>query len=242
MLFLFLLKLVRYMLKFFRKLFGLTPSSSTQEELISEEHSEAHFKSIPKPNGEVDMKKFLIVGLGNIGPKYVHTRHNIGFKMVEHLAEKESATWETVKLGDMTSFKKKGRTFFLLKPSTYMNLSGKAVKYWMDKEKIAIDQLLVITDDLNLPFGSLRVKTKGSDGGHNGLKDIQHTLQTTKYPRFRFGISDAFSKGRQVDYVLGEWTPQEETDLKERLEKGAAIVESFGLAGVNITMNTYNGT
>ncbi|WP_432412463.1 aminoacyl-tRNA hydrolase [Rasiella sp. SM2506] len=191
---------------------------------------------------EDPMKKFLIAGLGNIGPKYHNTRHNIGFKILDFLAEENNLTWETAKLGDITVHKKKGRTFLLLKPSTYMNLSGKAVKYWMDQEKISIDNVLVVTDDLNLPFGSLRVKTKGSDGGHNGLKDIQNTLQTTSYPRFRFGISDAFSQGRQVDYVLGEWTPEEEAKLPERFKKGAEIIESFGLAGVNNTMNTFNGT
>lgn len=187
------------------------------------------------------MKKFLIVGLGNIGPKYHNTRHNIGFKMLDFLAKKNDLSWETVKLGDITTHKKKGRTFILLKPSTYMNLSGKAIKYWLDKEKIPLENLLVITDDLNLPFGTLRVKTKGSDGGHNGLKDTQNVLQTTKYNRFRFGISDAFSKGRQVDYVLGEWTPEEEKALQERLEKGIEIIESFGLAGINNTMNQFNG-
>ena len=191
---------------------------------------------------EDPMKKFLIAGLGNIGPKYHNTRHNIGFKMLDHLAEKNELTWETAKLGDISLHKKKGRSFLLLKPSTYMNLSGKAVEYWLDKEKIPIENLLVVTDDLNLPFGTIRVKTKGSDGGHNGLKDIQQTLQTTSYPRFRFGISDAFSKGRQVDYVLGEWSPEEEKALKERLDKGEKVIESFGLAGVNITMNTFNGT
>lgn len=191
---------------------------------------------------EDPMKKFLIAGLGNIGPKYHNTRHNIGFKMLDHLAEKNELTWETAKLGDISLHKKKGRSFLLLKPSTYMNLSGKAVKYWLDKEKIPIENLLVVTDDLNLQFGTIRVKTKGSDGGHNGLKDIQQTLQTTSYPRFRFGISDAFSKGRQVDYVLGEWSPEEEKALKERLDKGEKVIESFGLAGVNITMNTFNGT
>ena len=187
------------------------------------------------------MKKFLIVGLGNIGPKYQNTRHNIGFNMLDFLAEKESLKWETAKLGAITTYKIKGRTFILLKPSTYMNLSGKAVKYWLEKEKIQIENLLVVTDDLNLPFGSIRVKIKGSDGGHNGLKDIQAILQTTSYNRFRFGISDEFSKGRQVDYVLGDWTPEEEKLLPERLELGKKIIESFGLAGINITMNTYNG-
>lgn len=199
----------------------------------------------PKPQTQIiegdPMKKFLIAGLGNIGPKYHNTRHNIGFKILDFLAEKESLTWETGKLGDLTTYKVKGRTFILLKPSTFMNLSGKAVSYWLEKEKIPPENLLVITDDLNLPFGSIRVKTKGSDGGHNGLKDIQNTLQTTAYNRFRFGISDAFSKGRQVDYVLGDWTPEEEKTLEERLEMGTKIIASFGLAGINITMNTYNG-
>lgn len=187
------------------------------------------------------MKKFLIVGLGNIGPKYANTRHNIGFKVVDFYAEKNSLTWETAKLGDVTSHKVKGRTFIFLKPSTFMNLSGKAVNYWLDKEKIPLENLLVITDDLNLAFGTIRIKTKGSDGGHNGLKDIQNTLQTTNYNRFRFGISDAFTKGRQVDYVLGEWEAEEEKLLPERLELGCNIIESFALAGMNITMNTFNG-
>ncbi len=199
----------------------------------------------PKPQRQITqsdpMKKFLIAGLGNIGPKYHNTRHNIGFKMLDFLAKKESLTWETVKLGDITTHKVKGRTFILLKPSTYMNLSGKAVSYWLEKEKVPRENLLVITDDLNLPFGSIRVKTKGSDGGHNGLRDIQNVLQTSTYNRFRFGISDAFSKGRQVDYVLGDWTPEEEKTLSERLEMGKKIIESFGLAGINITMNIYNG-
>ena len=187
------------------------------------------------------MKKYLIVGLGNIGPKYANTRHNIGFKTLDFLAKENDLTWETAKLGDVTTHKKKGRTFLLLKPSTYMNLSGKAIKYWMDKEKIPLEHLLVITDDLNLAFGTIRIKTKGSDGGHNGLKDTQNVLQTTKYNRFRFGISDAFSSGRQVDYVLGEWTTEEEKQLPERLDLACKAIESFGLAGIHITMNTFNG-
>ena len=187
------------------------------------------------------MKKFLIVGLGNIGAKYENTRHNIGFKVLDFLAEKESITFETQKLGDVANFRFKGRTFILLKPSTYMNLSGKSILYWMTKEKIPLENLLVITDDLNLPFGSLRIKTKGSDGGHNGLKDTQEKLNTSKYNRFRFGISDAFSTGRQVDYVLGEWEDEENKKLPERLEKSAEVVKSFGTAGINNTMNTYNG-
>lgn len=187
------------------------------------------------------MKNFLIVGLGNIGEKYANTRHNIGFKVLDHFASQESLTFETQKLGDITSYKLKGRTFIFLKPNTYMNLSGKAILYWLTKEKIPLENLLVITDDLNLPFGSFRLKTKGSDGGHNGLKDTQEKLNTTKYNRFRFGISDTFSKGRQVDYVLGEWTDEENNSLKERLNKSKELIKSFGLAGVNNTMNTFNG-
>ncbi|MGB1308959.1 MAG: aminoacyl-tRNA hydrolase [Oceanihabitans sp.] len=187
------------------------------------------------------MKKYLIVGLGNIGEKYANTRHNIGFKILDHLANKEALTFETQKLGDLCSYRFKGRTFILLKPSTYMNLSGKAILYWLTKEKIPLENLLVITDDLNLPFGSIRVKTKGSDGGHNGLKDTQDKLNTTKYNRFRFGISDAYSKGRQVDYVLGEWTTEENEKLPERLEKGVEIIKSFGTAGIQNTMNSFNG-
>ena len=187
------------------------------------------------------MKKFLIVGLGNLGEKYQDTRHNIGFKVLDYFANKEGLTFETQKLGDITTYKLKGRTFIFLKPNTYMNLSGKAVLYWLTKEKIPLENILVITDDLNLPFGSIRVKTKGSDGGHNGLKDIQDKLNTTKYNRFRFGISDAFSKGRQVDYVLGEWSDEENEKLAERLDKSIELIKSFALAGINNTMNAFNG-
>ncbi|MBO6879462.1 aminoacyl-tRNA hydrolase [Winogradskyella sp.] len=199
------------------------------------------FSNTNEQNEEDNMKKFLIVGLGNIGEKYSNTRHNIGFKILDYLADIEDISFETLKLGDVSTLKVKGRTLILLKPSTYMNLSGKSVKYWLEKEKIPLENLLVITDDLNLPFGTLRLKTKGSDGGHNGLKDIQDKLQTTKYNRFRFGISDAFSKGRQVDYVLGEWGDEENTKLNERLKTSVELIKSFALAGVNITMNQFNG-
>ncbi|MFD0834949.1 aminoacyl-tRNA hydrolase [Mariniflexile aquimaris] len=194
------------------------------------------------PQDEQDtMKKYLIVGLGNIGEKYANTRHNIGFKILDHFASQENFIFETQKLGDVATYKLKGRTFIFLKPSTYMNLSGKAVVYWLTKENIPLENMLVVTDDLNLPFGSIRVKTKGSDGGHNGLKDIQEKLNTTVYNRFRFGISDAFNKGQQVDYVLGEWTDEENKNLKERLDKSIELIKSFALAGINITMNTFNG-
>jgi PTH1 family peptidyl-tRNA hydrolase len=190
---------------------------------------------------EPDMKKFLIVGLGNIGAEYINTRHNIGFKILDHFAKKESINFQTAKLGDVAEFKIKGRTLILLKPNTYMNLSGKAVKYWMEKENIEKENILVITDDLNLSFGTIRIKTKGSDGGHNGLKSIQSLLNTTEYPRFRFGISDQFKKGQQVSYVLGEWDEEEKSKLTERLELSSQIIQSFALAGLSNTMNEFNG-
>lgn len=192
-------------------------------------------------NSNQEMKKFLIVGLGNIGAEYVNTRHNIGFKILDYFANQESISFQTQKLGEVAEFKIKGRTVLLLKPNTYMNLSGKAVKYWMEKENIEKENILVITDDLNLSFGSIRIKAKGSDGGHNGLKNIQLLLNSTEYPRYRFGISDAFKKGKQVDYVLGEWSLEEKEALKERLGVSAEIIKSFALAGLNNTMNLFNG-
>lgn len=187
------------------------------------------------------MKKFLIVGLGNIGPKYTETRHNIGFKVVDAFAKAQETSFETDKLGAIARTKVKGKTVVLLKPNTFMNLSGKAIRYWLQQEKIPVENLLVITDDLNLEFGTIRVKTKGSAGGHNGLKDTQAQLNTSVYNRFRFGISDAFSTGRQVDYVLGEWTTEEQASLPERLAMSCEVITSFVSAGVNNTMNAYNG-
>lgn len=190
---------------------------------------------------EASMKKFLIVGLGNIGPKYDETRHNIGFKIVDAFAEAQNITWVTDKLGDIAQTKIKARPVILLKPNTYMNLSGKAVRYWMQKGKISLENLLVVTDDLNLDFGTIRIKTKGSDGGHNGLKDIQNQLMTSNYLRFRFGIGDRFSQGKQIDYVLGEWGKEEQKDLPERLDSSSKAIFSFISDGINTTMNTYNG-
>ncbi len=195
----------------------------------------------PKTADITPMKKYLIVGLGNIGAEYVNTRHNIGFKIVDFLARKEGITFETVKLGSLAEYKFKGRTFLLLKPNTYMNLSGKAVQYWMEKEKILLENILVITDDLNLSFGSIRIRPKGSDGGHNGLKNINLVLNTQNYTRFRFGISDEFKKGKQVDYVLGDWDDTEKTALSERLEIASEIIKSFGTAGLENTMTAFNG-
>ena len=194
-----------------------------------------------KSNIDPDMKKFLIVGLGNIGEKYHNTRHNIGFSILDALAEREQIIFETKKLGDIARFKYKGRTFILLKPNTYMNLSGKAVNYWQKIENIPLENILVITDDLNLPFGTLRLKAKGSAGGHNGLTNINEVLQTQNYARLRFGIGGEYGKGRQVDYVLGNWEPEEQEQLKERIEKSAKAITSFALAGLANTMNTFNG-
>lgn len=187
------------------------------------------------------MKKFLIVGLGNIGAEYENTRHNVGFKILDYLAKQQEVTWQTERLGDLAQFRQKGRTFFLLKPNTYMNLSGKAVKYWMDKENIPLENVLIVTDDLNLDFGSIRIKTRGSDGGHNGLKDIQDKLNTNGYPRFRFGIGSSFGQGKQVNYVLNPWNEEEEALLIERMETAAKAIISFGLAGIKRTMNSFNG-
>jgi PTH1 family peptidyl-tRNA hydrolase len=187
------------------------------------------------------MKKYLIVGLGNIGERYNETRHNIGFKILDGLAKDHDVTFETDKLGDITQFRFKGRTFILLKPSTYMNLSGKAVKYWMTKENISVENLLIVTDDLNIDFGTIRLKGKGSAGGNNGLKDIQDKLNTSKYPRFRFGVGANYSKGRQVGFVLSEWSKEEISELIERIPVACNLITSFGTEGMANTMSTFNG-
>lgn len=196
------------------------------------------FGSKKKQNSTENMKKYLIAGLGNIGEKYYNTRHNIGFKIVDELAQKEGIVFKTEKLGDIAQFRFKGRLFILLKPSTYMNLSGKSVNYWLTKENISIENLLVICDDLNLGFGSIRLKGNGSNGGHNGLKDINDVLQTNNYARFRFGVGSEFSKGRQSDFVLGQWSEEEFKLLPERLEKSMELIKSYGTGGLNNTMNT----
>ncbi len=200
------------------------------------------FKKFIKPKEKIDpMKKFLIVGLGNIGDKYKNTRHNIGFKIVDAFVKEYEESFSTEKLGDIAKLKIKGKTVIVLKPSTFMNLSGKAVKYWMQKENILTENLLVITDDINIDFGKLRIKPKGSSGGHNGLKDIQAMFNSGAYPRFRFGVGANYSKGRQVDFVLGEWTKEEESELIERIPVCVNAVNSFVCAGLANTMNEFNG-
>ena len=188
----------------------------------------------------IEYMKYLIIGLGNIGDKYTETRHNIGFKVVDKIVQDVNESWSTQKLGDIATIKHKGRTLVLLKPSTYMNLSGKAVNYWMQAEKIPVDRIFVITDDIALPFGKLRLKGKGSDGGHNGLKDIIATFGNNVFSRLRFGVGAEFSKGRQVDYVLGEWSEEERETLEERIKAAADYVYSFVTIGLERTMNFHN--
>jgi PTH1 family peptidyl-tRNA hydrolase len=184
--------------------------------------------------------KYLIAGLGNIGSEYADTRHNIGFKVLDFLAEESGIFFSPDRYGDIATLKQKGRTFILLKPSTYMNLSGKAVSYWLQKEKIEPENLLVVTDDLALPFGKIRIRAKGSDGGHNGLKSINEILATQQYARLRFGIGDEFQKGQQVNYVLSPWNASEVKLMPERLKVAGEAVIAFGLAGLANTMNSYN--
>lgn len=184
--------------------------------------------------------KYLIAGLGNIGPEYHETRHNIGFMTVDALAEKEGTSFSDGRYGFTARFSLKGRQVILLKPSTYMNLSGNAVRYWMQKENIPLENLLVVVDDLSLPFGTLRLKGQGSDGGHNGLKHIAATLGTQTYARLRFGIGNDFPRGGQIDYVLGHFSDEEYQLIPERLQTAGDIIKSFCLAGLDITMNQFN--
>jgi len=195
------------------------------------------------------MKKFLIAGLGNIGDEYVNTRHNIGFHVAEALAaslqKEEPVTpaeklFHADKLVTRAEAKYKGKTVIIIKPTTYMNLSGKAVSYWMQAEKIALENILVVTDDLALPFGKLRLKKKGGAGGHNGLSDIITMLNTEEWPRLRFGIGSDFSKGRQVDHVLSRWTNEEMKALPERIEESVQLIKSFLFTGIEKTMTAFN--
>ena len=186
--------------------------------------------------------KYLIVGLGNPGAEYAETRHNIGFKVVDTLAAGAGGAFSPARLGDVSTVRFRGRTLVLLKPSTYMNLSGKAVRYWMEAERIDREHLVVVTDDLALPFGTLRLRAKGSDGGHNGLKDIQAVLGTTEYPRLRFGIGAEFHRGAQVDYVLGTWSAEERAALPERCARCVAAIQTITTAGLATAMGAYNNT
>lgn len=184
--------------------------------------------------------KFLVFGLGNIGAEYTNTRHNIGFKVADALAKASATSFSTDRYGDRAEVKHKGKTFIVIKPSTFMNLSGKAVNYWMQKEKVPIDRVLIVTDDIALPFGTLRMKGKGSDGGHNGLKNIILILGHQNFARLRFGIGGDFPRGHQIDYVLGEWSEEENERLEERINQCKEFVFAFGTIGITRAMNFYN--
>ncbi len=187
-----------------------------------------------------EIVKFLIAGLGNIGDEYVDTRHNIGFTVLDALAGSSGIAFGQDRLAYKAEYRFKGKTFVLIKPVTFMNLSGKAINYWLQAEKIPLEHLLVITDDLALPFGAIRIKANGSDGGHNGLKSIQEILNTSAYARLRFGVGNDFAKGRQVEYVLGQWTPEEQKVLVPRIEQAVEAIKAFGTIGIDRCMNVYN--
>lgn len=183
---------------------------------------------------------FLIVGLGNIGSEYAQTRHNIGFRVLDALAKASNLVFEDKRYGAVTTLKVKNQTLTLLKPSTYMNLSGNAVRYWMNEKKIPVENILVVVDDLSLPFGQLRMRPGGSEAGHNGLKHISSVLGTQQYARLRFGIGNDFPRGGQVDFVLGEFTEEDLKTMDERLELAGEMVKSFALSGIQFTMNHFN--
>jgi PTH1 family peptidyl-tRNA hydrolase len=186
------------------------------------------------------MNKFLLVGLGNIGQEYAHTRHNIGFDVLSSFAYKHGGMYRTDRLAEVAEVKWKGKMFICIKPTTYMNLSGRAFKYWLDKEKIAVENTLTIVDDLALPLSKIRLRSGGSDAGHNGLKDIQAILGTDKYPKLRFGIGNNFPKGMQVDFVLSKWTADEQKVVNQKIEKSLEIIESWASIGIEKTMSMVN--
>jgi len=186
--------------------------------------------------------KFLIVGLGNAGNEYTHTRHNIGFDVVNAFVQKHAGKFSTGRLAYVAEVKWKGKIFICICPTTYMNLSGSAIKYWMDKEKIAIENILVITDDVSLPLNKMRLRSSGSDGGHNGLKSVEASLASREYPRLRFGIGNEYPKGLQSDYVLGKWKKEEEPLVKIKIEKAVGVIESIATRGLSLTMNDVNST
>ena len=186
------------------------------------------------------MSKFLIAGLGNIGEEYDGTRHNIGFEVVDAIAADAGVKFKNERHAFVAETKFKGKTLVLIKPTTFMNLSGKAINYWMQAEKIPIENVMVVLDDLALPFGKIRVGPKGGDGGHNGLKHIQETLNTPNYPRLRFGIGNEFGKGYQVNYVLGKWNDEEQKTIKERVKIAGDAIKAFAFAGLQNAMNNYN--
>lgn len=213
--------MMKMMIEFLKKIFN---SKKRNEDLLPDEQ----------------MKRFLIVCLGNIGPEYANTRHNIGFMIGDTLAENAGAEFKSCRYGDMAVVKVKNCELLLLKPSTFMNLSGVAVRFWMNKEKLPLENLLVLVDDLSLPFGHIRLRERGSDAGHNGLKNIAEQLGTQNYARLKFGVGNDFPKGGQIDFVLGEFPPEEKKELPEKLKVATEAVKSFCLSGPAFTMTHFN--
>jgi len=197
------------------------------------------FRNKSKDHSEVKLK-FLIVGLGNPGSEYKETRHNIGFKVVEKLAQEKDISFEDGRYGETAKVKFKGKNLLLLKPNTFMNLSGKAVRYWLQKENIPQDHLLIVCDDIAIPFGVLRMKGFGGDGGHNGLINIIENLGNNQFSRLRFGLGNLFAKGKQTDFVLGEWNKEEKETLTSRIEMAVEMIKSFVAVGVDKTMTSFN--
>ncbi len=186
------------------------------------------------------MTKFLIIGLGNIGAEYAHTRHNIGFDVADSFIRKHTGSWRLDRLAEVAEIKLKGRTLFVIKPTTYMNLSGRAFRYWMDKEKITVENTLTIVDDLAISLDKIRLRPSGSHAGHNGLKDIEAALGNNLYPRLRFGIGNNFPKGRQIDFVLGPWAASEKAVVDQKIAASLGVIEDFALMGMDFAMNKYN--
>lgn len=184
--------------------------------------------------------KYLITGLGNPGPQYAHTRHNIGYDILDALAEAHNATFTPGRYGDIAHIRVKNKILILLKPTTFMNLSGNAVRYWMNKEKLPLSNLLVVVDDLALPFGTIRLRQGGSDAGHNGLKNIAEQLGNQNYPRLRFGIGNDFARGQQIDYVLGQFTSEQQSQMSERIEVADKAIEAYALSGLQFAMTNFN--
>ena len=193
------------------------------------------------PDPDSDMKRFLIGCLGNIGPEYADTRHNIGFMVADRMVADAGVAFSSCRYGDMATVKVKNCELLILKPSTFMNLSGVAIRYWMNKEKLPLENLLVVVDDLAIPFGQLRMRTRGSDAGHNGLKNIASELGTQNYARLRFGVGNDFARGSQIDFVLGSFPPEEKKLLPEKIGRAVDAVKAFCLSGAAFAMNHYNG-
>lgn len=217
------------MFDFLKKLFATSNGNGKEDKQEQSETEKNH-----------QQMNFLIVGLGNIGSEYAQTRHNIGFRVLDALAKASNLVFEDKRYGAVTTLKVKNQTLTLLKPSTYMNLSGNAVRYWMNEKKIPLENILVVVDDLSLPFGQLRMRPGGSEAGHNGLKHISSVLGTQQYARLRFGIGNDFPRGGQVDFVLGEFTDEDLKTMDERLELAGEMVKSFALSGIQFTMNHFN--